>query len=82
MVKAYETPKENEWVQPVRKDYKMCCCDCGLVHEMDFRVLKGKVQFRVRRNNRATGQVRRWNRNYLSEISAQFKSVFERMATR
>lgn len=56
---AYEEPAEGEWVQPVTKGYKMCCCDCGLVHTMDFRVRDGRVQFRVFRNNRSTAMVRR-----------------------
>ena len=55
----YEEPKENEWIMPITKNYKMCCCDCGLVHELDFKVEKGRSFFRVRRNQRATGQIRR-----------------------
>lgn len=60
----FEQPKPNEdgwtdWVQPVREGYKFCCCDCGLVHTMDFRVHKGRVQFRARRNYRSTALVRR-----------------------
>ena len=51
----------SRWVYPVMKGYKMSCCDCGLVHEMEFRVTSDydRVEFRVRRNNRSTGQVRR-----------------------
>jgi len=50
----------SRWVQPVENGYKMSCCDCGLVHTMDFRVDdEGRAQFRVRRNNRSTAQVRR-----------------------
>lgn len=62
---AYYTPKANEWVQPVPRGYRLACCDCGLVHDMDFRVIKWaggkrtKVQFRVRRNNRSTAMMRR-----------------------
>ena len=55
----YDKPEEDEWVQPVEEGYKMQCCDCGLVHQIDFRIVDGRVQFRVRRDNRATGQVRR-----------------------
>lgn len=57
---AYEKPESGEWVQPVRKGYKLACCDCGLVHRMDFRIYKGRVQFRAFRNERSTGQMRRW----------------------
>ncbi len=30
----------SRWIQPVMKGYKMGCCDCGLVHEVEFKVLK------------------------------------------
>ena len=30
----------SEWVQPVMQRYLMACCDCGLVHEMQFGVLR------------------------------------------
>lgn len=47
------------------KGYRMMCCDCGLVHEIDFFVIKWgrghKVKFIARRNNRATAAARRRN---------------------
>jgi hypothetical protein len=55
----YDRPEAGQWVQPVRKGYKLCCCDCGLVHKMDFRIFGGRAQFRVFRDNRATAAVRR-----------------------
>jgi len=59
----YEQPESGEWVQPIRKGYKMACCDCGLVHKMDFKIEKqGKkhfILFRVFRDNRATRQLRK-----------------------
>jgi hypothetical protein len=55
---AYAEPETNEWVQPVRRGYKMACCDCGLVHSMDFRIYRGRAQFRVRRHPRATAGIR------------------------
>ena len=44
----------SDWQQPRRKGYRMGCCDCGLVHLMDFRVIKRKdghcyIQFRAKR---------------------------------
>jgi len=47
------------WITPVYKNFKIICCDCGLVHDVDFRVRAGKVQFRVKRNNHSTANVRR-----------------------
>lgn len=56
---AYEEPTEGEWVQPIARGYKMACCDCGLVHNVDFRIYRGEVQLRMFRNNRSTAMVRR-----------------------
>lgn len=58
----YELVSAGQWVQPARKGYRMACCDCGLVHVLDFRLLGGKhkrIQFRAFRNQRATAAVRR-----------------------
>jgi len=55
----YKEQYNGEWIQPIRKGYKMMCCDCGLVHKLDFRIKKRKIQFRAFRDNRATGQARR-----------------------
>ena len=33
------------------------CCDCGLVHEFDIKLLVS-----IKRDNRSTGQVRRWKK--------------------
>lgn len=30
----------SEWTEPVMKGYMMQCCDCGLIHEMQFKVLQ------------------------------------------
>ena len=59
----YEQVIDDEWVQPVRKNYKFCCCDCGLVHKLNFRIYKNHIQFQAKRDNRATAQVRRKLKN-------------------
>jgi hypothetical protein len=62
----YTEPQAGEWVQPVRKGYKMACCDCGLVHNLDFRIVETKrgkfIQFRAFRNERSTALMRRHRR--------------------
>ena len=59
----HDRPEEGEWVQPVRHGYKMSCCDCGLVHRINFRLVKNRsgatIQFQVFRDNRSTAAVRR-----------------------
>jgi len=57
---TYYEPEDGEWIQPIKKGYRLRCCDCGLVHSIDFRIKNKKIQFRVCRDNRATGQVRRY----------------------
>ena len=74
---------DGEWVTPTRK-HKMACCDCGLVHNMEFRIamieiLNGRkfnkpaVQFRASRNERSTAGRRRNHkvRNKLRTLGAR-----------
>ena len=38
-----EIEEENgwcRWVPPLMQGYRMACCDCGLVHDMEFAVVK------------------------------------------
>jgi hypothetical protein len=58
-VATYPRMKNGEWVKPKKRSYKMACCDCGLVHRMDFIVSGRKVIFRMFRDNRATAAMRR-----------------------
>ena len=66
--RIYPSLEAGEWVQPIRKGYRMRCCDCGLVHIVDFHLLRyagsrrGKIKFRLFRDNRATAAIRRRKR--------------------
>lgn len=61
----YPKIKENEdgwskWIQPKMSGYGLGCCDCGLVHKLEFRITKsGKVQFRARRDEKDTLMLRK-----------------------
>jgi len=50
--------ESGEWVEVVGGYDRIVCCDCGLVHDMDFRVRNGRVQYRPRRNRRDTARMR------------------------
>lgn len=43
-----------EWQMPIMRGYQMQCCDCGLVHEVEFHIAEWKgeqrVEFRMRRS--------------------------------
>ena len=62
--RVYVRAKDGEWIEPRSRGYRQACCDCGLVHQIDFRVVKSgtgarvKVQFRAFRDKRATAGMR------------------------
>ena len=52
MSPRYATVYDGEWVQPRRKGYLMQCCDCGLAHRMNFRLVRDakgrtRIQFQA-----------------------------------
>lgn len=59
----YDEPEENEWIRPMRTGWRHACCDCGSVHDVDFKVVKAgrgnRVHVRFRANRRATVAMRR-----------------------
>ena len=67
-VKKYHIVMDGEWVHPKRKGYKLMCCDCGLIHTINFKLVKtavgNMIYFQPIRDNRATGQARRWRSKY------------------
>jgi len=52
--------RDGEWVQPILRGHLMKCCDCGLVHRMDFRLVnvhgRARPQFRAKRLSAAAGR--------------------------
>lgn len=47
----------TKWVRP-KPTYLLGCCDCGLVHTIEFKVVNGTVRFRAQRNHEATAKQR------------------------
>ena len=65
--KYYPAARDGEWIQPRMSGYRMACCDCGLVHNLRFRIVthggqRAKVIFTASRNNRATAALRRYRK--------------------
>lgn len=58
------TPKAGEWFRPERS-FKLACCDCGLVHIMNVRLVPNdrgpgkKIEWQAFRDERATATQRR-----------------------
>lgn len=59
-MKKFKRIKDGEWVKPNMNKYLMGCCDCGLVHRLEFKVTRfGNVKFRAFRDIEATEQHRK-----------------------
>lgn len=56
MKDSYEQAWDGEWFDAPQY---IACCDCGLVHKIKLRKIKGRYQMLVWRDNRRTGQRRR-----------------------
>lgn len=59
---VYRTIAYGEWTRPRLRNFREQCCDCGLIHRLDFRLVDGRIEFRTRRDNRATAAARRRSR--------------------
>lgn len=46
-VRLYKA-KDMEWQQPIQRGYLLGCCDCNLIHRVNFRVLNPKTGKLVR----------------------------------
>lgn len=55
----YKAVKDGEWIRPKRRGWKMACCDCGLVHTVNFRIKNGRIEMQAYRHGLATGGKRR-----------------------
>jgi len=57
--KFYE-PENGEWMRPTTQEgWRHACCDCGLTHKVDFRVVRGVVHLRFWADRLSTAARRR-----------------------
>ncbi len=58
--RRYLQISHGDWFEPSDQgSYYDRCCDCGLTHELKFRVVKGRVQFQTFVRARETAAARR-----------------------
>jgi hypothetical protein len=48
----------DEWFDAGR-GFRLSCCGCHLVHDLEFRIKGDKIEVRIFRNERATAAMRR-----------------------
>lgn len=56
---SYDVISYGEWTRPRMRNFREQCCDCGLIHRLDFKIVNGRIEFRTRRDDRATAAARR-----------------------
>jgi hypothetical protein len=58
--REYYQVVDGEWIEVPRRGYKEQCCDCGLIHRLNFRVTKkGHIEIQAFRDTRATNGARK-----------------------
>lgn len=60
----YEQIIDGEWTRWDRIGNKDRCCDCGLVHIVDYRIVAGPrkiIQARYKTDRKATARIRKRN---------------------
>ena len=51
---------DSEWITIPWRGFKEQCCDCGLIHRLNFKVNdKGELEMQTFRDGKATGGARR-----------------------
>ena len=38
---VYRVISYGEWTRPRMRNFREQCCDCGLIHRLDFRIVEG-----------------------------------------
>jgi len=52
----------SAWEWPIQSGYRLACCGCGLVHNVNFRVKNDETQLQFQINRKATAAMRRGKR--------------------
>jgi Zn-finger protein len=55
----YTDQHEGEWVPQRRRRHFEQCCDCGLIHRLNYRIRSGRIEQQAFRDERRTAGVRR-----------------------
>lgn len=55
----YFQQHDGEWVRQTRRNQLEQCCDCGLVHRLNYRIRNGRIEQQAFRDERRTAGVRR-----------------------
>jgi hypothetical protein len=60
MTREYYWVSDGEWIEVPMRGYKEQCCDCALVHKLNFRINnRGRIEIQTFRDVRATNGARK-----------------------
>jgi len=79
--RKYKRYEPGEWWHFKRGGQKMACCDCGLVHVFDARLVKGQLWMRGWRDERATGAMTERRRLVKQGVEFELKGKGSRPTT-
>ena len=37
--RKFDVPRSGEWIRPIPRGYRLACCDCELVHRVNFQIV-------------------------------------------
>lgn len=55
----YEQVQDGDWHRWHRKDNFEECCDCGLTHRVEYKVVNNQIWFRCWREDKLTDRKRK-----------------------
>jgi hypothetical protein len=44
---SYDVIGYGEWIRPRMRNFREQCCDCGLIHRLDFRIVDDRKGVRA-----------------------------------
>lgn len=73
----YKQQQDGDWIRPQMRRYRLKCCDCGLIHVLDFKIVGKRIVFRATRNYRATAAARRASQTLagIRKLNAKMKRL-------
>ncbi len=58
-MKPYDEAIEGEWWRPVMRGFRLGCCDCSLIHRVNFRKRPSGIEMQMFRDEKETTAQRR-----------------------
>lgn len=56
---SYYHVTDGEWLPVQKRGFREQCCDCALIHRVNYRIVDGAIEVQSFRDNRATAAARR-----------------------